>query len=207
MLIAGKIVKMLKIFISLFFLACLASNTNFCGTTEEKKQTPNKNVNSQVEKAQITDCNAPEYSNPEWWKEFLAETNYRLAKPEDFKFPEAAINKENLDDNFLVKCPLVARDINGDSDDRDLIALVADKNSQAKDKFSLVVFPTDKKNSKAEGKAFFVIQNKDLSNFKLSISRLGISVGRYNSDGNVDYFTIKWNKKKKQFFLTPDLEF
>lgn len=198
---------MLKTFISLFFLGCLALNTNFCGTAAEKNQTPNENVNSQVEKAQTIICNPPEYSNPEWWKKFLAETNYRLAKPEDFKFPEAAVKKENLNDSFLVRCPLIARDINGDADDGDLVALVVDKNSETKEKFSLVVFPTDKKNPKAEGKAFFIIQNKDLSNFEFSISRLGVGVNRYNSDGSVDYSTIKWNKEKKQFFFSPDLKF
>lgn len=198
---------MLRIFISLFFIVCVVLNINFCGTAAEKKLSPNENVNSPVEKMQMTECRVPEYSNPERWKKFLAETNYRLAKPEDFKFPEVAAKKENLDDNFLVKCPLEARDINDDSDDGDLIALVVDKNSQIKDKFSLVVFPTDKKSSKAESKVFFVIQNKDLSNFKLSISRLGVSVGRYNSDGSVEYFTIKWNKEKEQFFFSPGLEF
>lgn len=202
---AGKIAKMLKIFISLFFLVCLALNTDFCGAAGEKKQTPNENVNSLIEKAQITECKVPSYSNPEWWKKFLTETNYRLAKPEDFKFPEAVVKKENLDDNFLVKCPLEARDINGDADDGDLIALVVDKNSEAKDKFSLVVFPTDKKNPKAEGKAFFVVQDKDLSNSRFSISRWGVSVVKYNSDGGVESSTIRWNKEKKQFFLAPDL--
>lgn len=198
---------MLKIFLSLFVLVGLALNTNFCGTAAEKNQIPNENVNSPIEKVQTIECKVPYYSNPDWWNKFLAETNYRLAKAEDFKFPEAAINKEDLNESFLVKCPLEARDINGDGDDGDLVALVVNKSLEAKDKFSLVVFPTDKKNPKAEGKAFFVIQNKDLSSSGLSISRLGVGIIRYNSDGTTDYSTIKWNNEKKQFFLAPSIEF
>ncbi len=114
---------MLKFFTYSFFLVCFALNTNFCGTAKEKEQTPNEKADSQIKKEQTINCSVPEYLNSEWWNKFLSETNYRLAKPEDFKFSDAAKSKENLDDSFLVKCPLIARDINGDADDRDLIAL------------------------------------------------------------------------------------
>jgi hypothetical protein len=129
----------------------------------------------------------------EAWLLFTKSGRYRIAQPEDFRFPEAAKKIQATDLDKASKHAYVGGDINRDGAYNDFAAIVVDTWRTDPNRFSLVIFsqPTVP-NGRYTTQLLF--SERDLSKTLLEWWSGGLAVREYHDDGTYDYCVVKSDK-------------
>lgn len=125
------------------------------------------------------------------WANFTRDGRYRLARPDDMRFPKDNKNKYPWE--------YIWGDLNFDKriEDDHLAAVIVDTTQNGPDKFSLVIF-SPIKNTTDKYAVNWLYRDEDLSNVTVSRASGELYVRRYYDDSE-KACSVRWNKKLRQF--------
>ncbi len=136
----------------------------------------------------------------EGWRIFTSDGRYRIARSEDFTFPEEAKKViEQIEARTRHPYLRIGWDINQDGTFDDFAAIVVDNTRSDDTRFGLVIFnaPTRRKGPYEPN---WVFSESDLSKTVITIASSRLVVETYLDDGSMEICYVKWNQTQKKYF-------
>jgi hypothetical protein len=135
-------------------------------------------------------------AKPSWLK-FIKSGKYRIANKNDFNIPKWVINSLGGSDiEKAISSAFIGGDINHDGKFNDFAVIVINKRIGSPDKFSLVIF-----NEPEEANQLYSVnwlfKDKDLSRTVMSWWSGGLSITKYEENGESHYWYVNWDKINK----------
>jgi hypothetical protein len=146
---------------------------------------------------QTTDPVFPRLQDPdalkEGWNLFIADGEYRLARPDDFSDPV----RRRIDVRGGIYLPLLF-DINNDQGYDDYAVIVVDAKKDEATRFGLVIFSAPA-GGMAPFKPSWVFRDRDLSRVALSRASGRLVVTQYLDDGSEKSCFVHWHTKERRY--------
>lgn len=139
------------------------------------------------------------------WQRFSEDGKYRLARPEDFNFSQAAKERLSKYDSMWfkrTKYPYIFGDIARANSSTDLALIVVDTSKHTLDRFRIVIFNTTGPNTIPT--SHWLLRGHDLSTSILGWAGNWPSLSRYNEDGSVESFFINWDKQHRVYNIDKE---
>lgn len=134
----------------------------------------------------------------EAWRQFTQDGRYRMARRDDFRIPEAVMNKHLNDPFFTNKFAYVAGDFNRDGHLLDRAFIVVDTTTTTNQRFGLVVLNKSADKTSLPS-VHWVFVSRDLSKSVLSAATDVLSLSEYHEDGNRDVCNVRWDKRREKY--------
>jgi hypothetical protein len=188
--------------IALAFCGCssspMASQSASSSETRQSNESKQSNVSHSAVDL-LTEYIKPDSPLGTAWRRFIADGRYRLIRPEEFTFSEAAKKQlaYTIGSNwaFHLEHPYQAWDIEYDGGS-DFVAIVADNTRNDAARFGLVIF-RELKNKKGYEEPRWLWQERDLSKRVILFASTTLYMRDYLDDGTIESCEIKWNQRRQ----------
>jgi hypothetical protein len=149
----------------------------------------------------LTESIKPDSPLADAWRRFIADGRYRLIRPDEFTFSEAA--KKQLaytlgsDWAWHLERPYQGWDIEYDGGN-DFVAIVADNTRDDPARFGLVIF-RELENKKGYEEPRWLWRERDLSKTVILFASTILYTRDYLDDGTIVSCHIKWRPRRKMY--------
>jgi len=134
------------------------------------------------------------------WQQFTADGRYRVAREEDFRFPEEAKKViEGIDHRTKRPYMRILWDINENGDYNEFAAIVVETTKSDDARFGLVILSAPDGGSGLY-KPHWVYQERDLSRTIMASASSRLSVESYLDDGTREACFVVWDRRQRRYF-------
>jgi hypothetical protein len=135
------------------------------------------------------------------WKEFTSDGRYRMIRPDEFSFSQAAkkeVNRNVEYYRYFTERPFIYNIFHPGGYSSDLVVIVVDTTRDDASRFALVIFNSPKyENENYE--LHWLFREKDLSKVFMDGSRIGLNIHIYDDDGSQDSCIVKWDEGRQEY--------
>lgn len=135
------------------------------------------------------------------WQQFIAGSQYRLARFEDFHFSDAAIKDlvSSFGDSWRTRVnnPYTGGEINHDSFYHDAAFIVVDNTRNNSKRFGLIIFNEQERDR--SHKKYWLYKERDLSQTVFGWDSSGLHLDEYNQHGESATCYVNWNESKQSY--------